>query len=284
MKRMKALFFLIGIMLSVSGCMVLELSQPAGAPTEFAVGLPTGAPTRIPFPTQTPPLISLSPTPEIKPFPVWVTNFSNPILASLTGRRPEFQDDFSLLNRGWFFDVAGSPIGPYYARINDGALNLKLPEGKEKSDSMVYNPTLSRRNFVLSFDFRFGETQPDDYARFQYSPAKDQSFILDLSKNKNWNFRWGFNDDWKFRTGDYHQFPPERISVMFIVRENECAVYLNQNPLDYSNNCLLDPGLRRFPRAVSFHIIAIPGHNAIVNIDNVKMWDLDETPVFPGHP
>jgi len=31
-------------------------------------------------------------------------------------------------------------------------------------------------------------------------------------------------------------------------------------------------------------MIAVPDHTAIVNVDNVKMWDLDEVPVFLGQP
>jgi hypothetical protein len=212
---------------------------------------------------------------------VWVTNFGDPILVSLIGRRPDFQDDFSPLNRGWFYDVDGRP---YYAHTSDGALNLALPEGNEKSDLMVYNPVLSRRNFVLSFDLRFGDTQPDDYVRFQFNPTIDQNFVLDLSKDKNWNFRWLINDDWKSVAGAYGQFPPERINVVFIIQGSECAVYLNHTPLDYSNVCISDSNSLPSLRAVSFHIVALPGHTAVVNIDNVKMWDLNEIPFFPAHP
>jgi hypothetical protein len=282
MRLTRFLFFLAGIFLFNSACVAGEIprTQPAATPTELATELPQISP-RIPAPTQTPPPLVFPSTPETVLFPDWVTTFSDPILVSLVGSRPDFQDEFSPLNRGWFYDIAGSPIGPFYAHINDGALVLKLPEGSEKKDSMVFNPTLNRRNFVLSFDFRFWESQPDDYVRFQFSPTKDQAFALDLSKDKNWNFRWGFQNDWKFLTGVYDQFPPEKISVLFMVRDNQCAVYLNHTPLDYSSSCMSDPRAGRSWRAVSFHLISAAGHTARVTIDNVKLWDLDKIPDLP---
>ena len=279
MRLIKFLFLLTGIMLFTLACAADDLSptQPASAPTELA----SEVPPRIPASTQLPPPLFFLPTPETTPFPVWVTTFSDPILASLSGRRPDFQDDFSLLNRGWFYDVDDIP---FYAHLGNGALILNIPEGKEKTDLMIYNPTLNRRNFVLSFDLRFGETQPDDHVRFQFNPTTDQNFSLDLSKDKNWNFRWVFHNDWKSITGEYDQFPPEVINVVFIVQGSECAVYLNHAPLDYSSICMAASRFRPSTRSVSFHMIAVPDHTAIVNIDNVKMWDLDEPPVFIGHP
>src|SRR5688572_32011509 len=92
----------------------------------------------------------LSPTPEALPFPAWVKDFADPILIALDGRRPDFQDDFTSLNKGWFYLIPGNRRGPFYAHLQEGTLLIKLPEGKETRDSMVYNPKLIRRNFVLS--------------------------------------------------------------------------------------------------------------------------------------
>jgi len=282
MRSIRLLLLLTSIELFIMACAadVIPPSQPASTPVDM---IPEIIP-RISALTQIPSLVPFQQTPETTISPEWVSDFSNPILASLVGRRPDFQDDFSLLNRGWFYDVAGSPVGPYYAHIQDGGLILRLPEGKERSDSMVYNPTLNRRNFVLSFEIRFGETQPNDFMKFHFSPTADQSFSLELSKNKEWMFRWVFNNDWKSISGTYDQFPPERIIVLFIVQDGRCAVYLNHTPLDYSSKCISVPPLKPSPRAVAFHLIADPDHTAIVNIDNVKMWDLDAAPYFPPHP
>ena len=47
--------------------------------------------------------------------------------------------------------------GPFYAPIQDGTLLVKLSAETKNSDSVVYNPILTRKNFVLSFDFQFEE-------------------------------------------------------------------------------------------------------------------------------
>ena len=56
----------------------------------------------------------------------------------------------------------------------------------------------------------------------------------------------------------------------------ECAVYLNDAPLTYLNNCRTGPIAYASPQAVTFHMLAESGHVAAVTIDNVKLWDLDK--------
>jgi hypothetical protein len=255
-----------------------------------------------------------------------VTDFSDPIMASLHGQSPVFEDDFSpicisedkkkwkvcsapewrkvfgpemalatarptldlqpdlqngytLLNKGWFYIVPDGPRNPLYAHIDNGALLLKLPEGKEKRDSWVYNPKLIYRNFVVSFDFQFGETQPNDTVRFQFNQTADQSVALDLSKNQTWTIHWGAQADWQSTSGTFNYFAPEPISVQIVMQGEECAVYLNKAPLTYLSNCRTGPIVYSSPMAVTFHMIAEPGHIAAVTIDNVKLWDLDEIAV-----
>jgi hypothetical protein len=227
---------------------------------------------------------------------------------ALADQKPDFQDDFSpiciynsfrmevcpppdewvdyengisVLNQGWFYIVPDSRKRPFYAHIQDGALFIKLPEGAENRDSMVYNPRLIRKNFVLNFDFQFDKTQPPDTVRFQFGQTADQSVALDLSKDKTWIFHWGVHNDWKFRTGTYDYFPPERINVMVIMRGRECAVYLNHVPLDYFDSCRPGPIVRSSPWTVSFHVLGAPGHTAVMVVDNAKLWDLDKIDGLP---
>lgn len=148
---------------------ILIEEPPAASLTEFD-----------PLPT---PLI-LPPTPGALPYPDWVSDFADPVLTRLVNRKPDFQDDFSLVciynsqwldncptedempifiddlsvrNQGWFHMVPGSNKGPFYADIQNGTLYLRSPVGKDDRELMVYNPYLLHKNFVLSFDFLFGE-------------------------------------------------------------------------------------------------------------------------------
>jgi hypothetical protein len=237
--------------------------------------------TLSPTPTRTSTSTPLPPTVTSAPFPTWVTDFSDPILASVADRQPDFQDDFTQLNRGWFFLGPEDPIGPYYARLQDGALLLKLPEGTERNDSMVYNPKLARDNLVLSFDFKFGKTEPDDAFRFQFDETAGQSIFLDLSKNENWSLSWSLHNNRRANSGTYYYFSPERINVVIILHGEECAVLLNRDPLAYLADCRTASVVRSSPTAVSFHLLSIPGRQAMVTMDNVKLWELYEIPGIP---
>ena len=198
--------------------------------------------------------------------------------------QPDLQDGYALLNKGWFFIVPESSKNPFYAKIDNGGLVLKLPEGKENKDFWIYNPRFLQKNFAIQFDLVFGETQPKDTFRFQFEQGVDQSFSLDLAKNKTWAFHWGTPDSQQIRSGGYEYFAPEPIRVLIIARENQCAVYLNNVPLDYFDDCRTDTNIPLRPRSTTFHILAEPGHSAIATMDNIKLWDLDKITTQPSLP
>jgi hypothetical protein len=160
-------------------------------------------------------------------------------------------------------------------------LLLRLPEDTEDRDSIVYNQKITRRNFVLSLDLRFEHAQPDDTVRFQFNQTTDQSVILDLTNNNDWTFHWDFHNNWQSNTGSFHHFPPEAITVTIIMQDNECAVYLNDAPLDYLGKCRSDPIVQSSKSAVSFHVFTKTRHAVVVNFDNLKLWDLDKIPDLP---
>jgi hypothetical protein len=298
---------------------------PVSTPTKLSVIIPYPNQTARPASAKTPTPAQIISTPQV--FPPWVADFSDPILKSLEGQYPVYQDDFpaiclddeshywkvcstpevrtyyqnplsnlpvtarptldtqpdlqhgySLLNTGWFFDVPGSLRNPSYAHIDNGALVLKLPEGKINKDLMVYNPHLARKNFVLKLNFEFRNTRPSDTVRFQFNQSADQSVALDISRNKTWAFQWGFNDNRQSRTGVYERFTPERISVVIIVRDTECAVYFNNDPLDHFSDCRTGAMVQASKQAVSLHLIGEPGYSSSVTVDNVILWDLDKIP------
>ena len=247
---------------------------PATTPTAAQTRTPLGAalPTRFSTPSKLPP------TPQEFPYPRWVADFAEPILESVSGRRPEFQDDFTQLNRGWFYFISGNRRGPFYAHLQEGTLWVKLPEAGEDRDFMVYNPRLIRKNFVLSMDFQFEPTQPPDSVRFQFDQSADQSVAVDLFKNKTWVMHWGPHNNWQSETGSYDYLAPERIRILIILQGDACAAYLNDVPLAYAGDCRSGDEVRSIPWAVTFHVRAAPGHLAIASFDNVRLWDLDRLP------
>ena len=253
----------------------LSTPMPDSQPIATRTPLPSVMP-RLPR-TPTPLVLFIPPTPVVQStFPAWVTDFSDPILAALVGQKPDFEDEFLNFDQGWFYFIPDSPKGPYYAHIENEALLLKLPAENEKRDYWAYNPKLLRENFVLSFDVQFLESQPEDTLRFQFDQSTERSVALDLMKNQNWALHWGSLAEWQSREGTYAQFPPDNIQVLIIAKDGECAFYLDHAPLAYLPDCRTAPLLRPSPRAMTFHILAEPGHVASVAIDNLKFWDLDK--------
>jgi len=282
MKSIKSLFFFAIAIMVILACGMgdnLSTSFPVNETVETLTLSPSVIPSQAHTPT--PPPTFLSSTPQALPFPTWVADFSDPILVTLDGRRPDFQDDFTISNRGWFYYIPGSSKGPFYAPIQDETLLINLPAESKNRDSWVYNPLLTRKNFVLSFDFQFEETQPDDMARFQFKQTADQSVALDLFKDQTWTLHWGVHDDWQSTTGSYDYFAPERITILIVMEGEECAVYLNDAPLTYLSNCRTGSIVYSSPQAVTFHMLAESGHTAAMTIDNVKLWDLDKISDLP---
>lgn len=278
MKFIKLLFFFTGAIMAILACGVGTILSPTpsvNAPIETLTLPPSVVPRQAHTPTRIP--VFLLPTPyDALTFPAWVADFSDPILMTLNGKQPDLQDDFRGLNQGWFYFIPDNPKGPFYSEIQDEALLIKLPAENENRDYWVYNPKLTRKNFVLSFDFRFEESQPEDTVRFQFDQTPDQSVALDLSKSQIWTLHWGSRADWQSTTGTYDNFPPERITVLIIMQGRECAVYLHGAPLVYLNNCRAGSIARSSPWADTFHMLAEPGHIAAATIDNLKLWDLDK--------
>jgi hypothetical protein len=271
MKSNKVLLPFITTILITVACLASNLPRPIppAMPTEMPTVFPP--PTLIVVPTLIP--ANLKPT----PIPLWVTEFADPIIAAVANRNPDFQDDFSL-NRRWL-NVKSGDVRPIYAETHDGMLFLKLPE--KTRDSILYNPEINRRNFVLTGDLRFNHDQPDDTVRFQFDRSPDQSVALDLSNNRNWKFHWGFQDDRRSMAGIYEHFPPEQIPVTIIMQGAQCAVYFNNDPLMYLSNCRASPTFQSHVWVASFRLLGNTGRAITVNFDNLKLWDLDKIPNLP---
>lgn len=267
------------VVIAILACGVVDVPSTLPPPANLTeTSLPPSVIPRKPR-TATPTLLPLIPSPAADELPPsWVVDFSNPILAALSGQRPLIQDEFLNFDQGWFYFIPDSPKGPYYAHIQQEALLLQLPAENEKRDYWVYNPRLLRKNFVLSFEIQFLESQPADGMRFQFDQTSDRNVAFDLSKNQAWQLAWGDPSDRGSTTGTYNHSSPNPIRVLVIAHGEECAVHLDDAPLTYAANCRAEPFLRPSPWALTFHIIAEPGHVASVAMDNLKFWDLDEIP------
>jgi hypothetical protein len=238
-------------------------------PTETLTETPS--PTQIPLPTPTPTYIEATPVPE------WVTDFGDPILELVITQAPDFQDDFSVY-RQWFIRLSGV-AGYTYAERYDEMLLLRLPE--KTQNSIIFNPQINRINFVLNLDLRFNHDQPNDTIRFQFDGFPNQVVSFDLSNNRNWIFQWGTQDNLQSLFGIYPHFPPEHVPVTIIMFESQCAVYLNNDPLLYVDDCRNQPAFGLDTWITSFRLIRDTKNAVVINLDNLKLWDLDKISDLP---
>lgn len=273
MSPRKFLLLIAPTILFTIACLVVgEATQPT----------PTALPTE-PWRTATPrPTLAAAPAPfstnpNETPIPVWVTDFAKPILATIADRKPNFQDDFSQY-RGWR-NVTSKVDGYVYAERFNETLFLNLPE--KTAESFYYNPRLDRSNFVLALDLRFFHNQPEDTVRFQFDQSPNWRVVFDLSNNRKWGFQWGAQGNPQIISGAYAHFPPEHIPLTFIMQGTQCAVFINNDPLIYANDCGVSPGSSLNAWKATFHLLRDHGQAVIVNFDDLKLWDLDRIALLP---
>ncbi len=272
------------LILLASAC--LENTNLPSTPTQQSTA-PTFAefPTRLSIPTRAPTRTS---TPE--PFvqstpPAWVAEFADPILEWAAGQYPAFEDDFTgQLNQGWFYLIDDNALKPYFAHLEEDALILRIPDGPERREVMAYSPHLARRNFVLSLDFKFGKTEPNDIFRIQFMPSADQTISVDLSKNETTSISWNLHNHWESSFGLYDHFGPALVNVVLIMDGEECALYINHDPLGYLSECRSSTFPALLHQALSVHLLSTTGNPATVTVDNVLIWDLNKNLDRPDSP
>jgi hypothetical protein len=247
--------------------------------TETRTPLPSAAASPVPSATTTATPTPLPPTRTLVPVPPWVEDFARPILDGLVGRQPDFQDDFSAYY-GWVQPAPDGGAGVRRAELADGALVLSLPPGSEPTELLAYNRRLARADYVLSLDFKFGKTGPEDVFRLQFGLGAPGALRLDLSKTRHWTIAWRLHFELDSRAGAYEFFAPEWNNLLILLRGEQCAVFLNRDPLDYIARCrsgVVGPAARN----VGFQLLSDSGHGAQVSVDNVIQWDLAGSPLDP---
>jgi hypothetical protein len=281
---MKLLHFFTGTILTlvISAC-IGNNNLPSTPTRQSAAPTYVDIPTRMSLPTilleSTTAPASIPDTDAKSTPPAWVADFAQPILERVADQNTTFHDEFtSQLNHGWYYLGPEGARKPLYAHLEEDTLILRIPDGNERRDAMVYSPRLARKNFVLSLDFKFGKTEPNDIFRLQFQQAKDESVIVDFSKNETSSLHWHLYNGWQSITGVYDHFGPALVNMVIIMKDYECAIYINHDPFAYLGQCRVDPILQPLHEAVSLHLISTTGVPATVTIDNVKMWDLDKIP------
>lgn len=253
------------LLLVISPCSVF-FPQPTptlmpGTPTETPVIKFTATPNSSPTSSVTP---SPYPTKPSTPQPGWVTEFAQPILDVIADRPPSFQDDFGAGSAGWKEAYCTGTM-----EYIEGELIL--------TNCRIYHTNIDWRDFVLEFDIHYMEgTTPSSYFVFAFRDLGSEGHQMTIYPNGDvligFANRTGESDSTWFR-GSAH--PANQTNhILLIAKENRFAFYLNDQPLFSTEN-------NRYPFGRSVYYAENPGPNAqaILAMDNFRIWDISDIPI-----
>jgi hypothetical protein len=208
-----------------------------------------------------------------------ISSFAGPILAAVHNHASDFQDDFTSLSPGWSIDTGE-------IKSVDGTLAITLDPQVGQYQGKVTNPELmSIKNFVMEFDADLHELGPcgknnehDEFVMYwHYTDTSINRFTLFqcplLVGDLNICNDTGCTQIMEVKPNiDTRTFFP----ITLISRGAEYAIYMNGIPITYLNDTGRPPG-----RQINFKLSAFAGTVVTVEIDNLKVWDLDTIPNLP---
>jgi hypothetical protein len=214
--------------------------------------------TPSPLLTSTPSIAStLTPTPTTTttPNPSWVTNFSDPILAAIKNREPDFQDDFSTDTKRWYSVSIGDGFDfDTTLVIKDGVMRLEEAYGI----SNYY--FLNKPNIVLQVDVLHPiSCCVSVNASHYFRECCKMDDYLNLSSNTDWDAKSS-----TYSAAGKYNYNEQRTQVIMIVEGSQVAYYINGLPVAYFD----DPRLLVDKNNIRYFVCSV------CELDNVKVWNL----------
>jgi tetratricopeptide (TPR) repeat protein len=234
---------------------------PESTPIPSQTTSPTSPPTITPTFTRT----AISYTPTATPPPSWVTDFTEPILAAIAGRQPDFQDDFSDKSGGW-------TKATFCA--NWGDLNFDEGELTISGSCWIFRD-MWYPDFVAELDYHFlpgtgtagshwgfkyrhlagGADAASNAYKFHYSGDVSAELVTSSTLDRG-SVETTFLQDAALRgTNTNH--------VLVIAKGQAYALYINSRPVFHKIGNPIWPN-----GAIQFDM------DDTVAIDNFKIWDI----------
>lgn len=231
--------------------------RPTLAPTSTSIVVPTRTPRLVVTPTQVPPS-TITPT----PFPAWVQDFAEPILAAIASRVPDFQDDFSTRAGGWTLEEWCAIRG-----------RLEIENGEMTVSACRVWREIWYPDFVAEVDARFlPGAPPGSYWNFFYRhrniiPSDSPGYTFYLNGDVDADVI-GIEENTRLQGV---ALPGADVNhVLLIAKGQSFALYLNDRPVFYMLGEATWPngGMRlSIEDAVAF--------------DNFRVWDISDLTVAP---
>ena len=258
------LYFLLPLLTAGKGT-VLQPSVTAATVTPRPSLTTTATPTI----TNT---ATVRPTATATPLPAWVIDFSGPILNAIDGRIPDFEDDFAGLPYVWNLSVynPGIDCSNSLAGIYNEVVGLKADPGcYAKAD---LSSGIKMTNFVIQVDIDFKQSDPD----YKVGIGMWNNQDLSMSSAGEWSI-YGFptgEQGYVIRDGTIKINSTGPVTINYITFGSRNAFLVNGIPVEYFDKSV--PGYNHY------FGISVTGQgvysNNMVEIDNVKIWDLNQVP------
>ena len=215
-------------------------------------------------PNSTPSILRPEPTPV----------FAEPILAAISGRSPDFEEDFSNPNSGWPVTASGS--GRYVGTVGykDGEYFIIADPASAQNPhvhSWLEIPRLWVSDFVMEFDTSLSSVQSGTiYLHFR--TIRKDHYSLNLASD-GWVLLTAatIDGDTILADTEVNLIPISRnLHVRIIAQGPEIALYLNERLMLLAREEFVDQG------EVILGIWNGASTPMQVNFDNFKVWDISE--------
>lgn len=253
-------------------CIISLITQACSSSTPLSTAMPTtmatpsnpssSTPSPVITDTITPttnPTHTSHPTRTASPYPSWVTDFAEPILAAIKDREPDFQDDFSVDTQRWF----GGYSSIDQLTIANGVMRIQ-------GDAHISNYYfLYRPNIVLQVDILDPVIGP---IRVDLSSLFEPIGVLQLESKTEWMV---WDEGYTISSNGLYTSDGEKTRILIIIKNPRAVYYINSKPVAYfeSPKLLND---RKNQRA-----FVCSGDVNVCYFDNVKVWNLDKIQNLP---
>lgn len=196
--------------------------------------------------------------------------FADPILAAVAKQTPDFQDDFSDPASGWPDQVAlgtrGYVSGEYFLRT------AATQNAYTSSESNSAVPRFTDMLFEVESHFETGQAAGHFSIKFAriFSNGKHADVSVSLFSDGRLDLKWEPGGTLVTKRVS----PASAYRFQIIMRQNEIAVYVNDQPLIYYDTSHLspDPAANTF----RFEAAAHEERSVEVRLDNLRIWDISD--------
>jgi serine/threonine-protein kinase len=223
------------------------------SPTPTLTSTPAITPTRTPLPTAT--SISEDDAGWVEP----IVAFSQPILAAIANRTPDFQDDFST-QAFWRWSGVDASCAAWRLKYSDGAL---VVTGCHRV--MLLGETYE--DFVVEVEGQFLAGTSGSWWDLYFRSASNDPNSWRNQEIVRINIDGNLVGAWDWKTGWPGAVSGNLNHLMVIARGRRVAVYVNRQPI-----ILWEAAT---PKRGYFAL----GAGGTVSFDNFKVWDISDLPL-----